>query len=106
MVDRIKKNSSSETMITCMYKAVHEIQTELLYPIWDNSQMGIAKLKGLTFVLLTDETVFKTEGSGSTFKDMDKVIVSGNAWIYNWNNSPTNDNKFPTTIPGGGGGWS
>ena len=79
LINRIKKNRSSEAMISCLYNAISKIQYNVLSDSDDPIRPG-RHLKGLVFVLLTDESIFTDD----TLKGYRKLIGTSSSpnWFY------------------------
>lgn len=84
VIDNIAKYSSSEAMLTCLYVAMNDI---LGGRAIDGRQLlrfdsNATSLRGITFVLLTDESVTTSDsldGYGNVVKNDAK-----HKWIYKW----------------------
>lgn len=88
LITGIPKRSTSEAMISCMYWAIADIQKNVIA----KQPIGEGYLKGITFILCTDESIFTDDTLDGVGKISDKF-----AWFSKWQS--TSSNKFPTTVP-------
>ena len=105
LVDKVKKKGGSESMLTCMYYAIGDIYDKLIKgQIGDDvsaeyggtyANIGGSYLRGITFFLLTDEPIWKSD----TFYNVDTVI-NKNDWLKSWQQSSApGHKKLPTSYP-------
>ena len=88
LVNGIPKRSTSEAMISCMYWAIADIQKNVIV----KQPIGEGYLKGITFILCTDESIFTGDTLDGVRKVSDKF-----SWFSQWQSKSTN--TFPTKVP-------
>lgn len=105
LINGIQKQSSSESMITCLYYAIADVVKYFFYNADSdkNQTIGNTQLKAMNFTLLTDESIFTLD----TLKDYKKLVSDSTApansngrfysvWFKQWQStSDEKGNPFP-----------
>jgi hypothetical protein len=91
LIIRVPKRNTSEAMISCMYYALADIYANVV----SKQEIGVGWLKGVNFVVCTDESIFTSDTLDQYSNVKNKATFS---WFKNWQTKATN--KFPSTLSG------
>lgn len=80
-IQGIEKAGGGEYMLVCLYYTINDIITKYLQS--QQFVIGQSDLKGINFMILTDENVF-TKSSFNATQYRNLVTQERCPWIYNW----------------------